>query len=333
MKYRSEIIGESGSAPRYEPSNPKILAVIDKTPNGHGYIIRALYDRQVIYIRVPEKAFAPGWDLLPNPEPILSMISNEEHKVWRLEVLEQGRDGIATKLQADTDGVPTKLYGGVPGLDHISSLAHIVVVDYMELTKIRSISDSCSRRRSDRINIATHPTFKEKAIMKIAEIPDRLPTDENDETQISRGEDEMSNEISYHQELSRSGFVPKFLGLITEKNRGIIGYLSEYIEGARTYEDIKKDGKILADTEVEACLNVARKMHGYGVYHGDLDLYNFLKCPDGSIRIIDFEHAQRLGEDGRVHNAPIYSADNELGMLEICLRAIGRPSSGQCKDY
>jgi serine/threonine protein kinase len=311
--------------PSATPGSLKILAVVDKTLDGHGYIVRALQSNQVIYIRVPPGIFANGWEMATTPEPDLSMIpAAGGRKVWRLEATARDATGLAKEIEARTDGVPENLSKGVPELQNIHTLYDDVpCIEHTDFTIVETFK-SCCGRQTNRLQVAEHPKLGGTVVTKIVEIPDRLPANETDETQISTWEAEMSNEITYHLELSGLGFVPQFLGLVTERGRGIIGYFMEHLKGAKTYEELMSEGVALSENDIVACLEVVKKMHSHGLYHGDLHLGNVMKCADGSVKIIDFQFTRRLTSQGIVKGKPALSSKEELHEIELELREIER---------
>lgn len=300
----------------------KVLAILDKTRDGNGFIIRATRNGQILYIRVPADMFPPGWDKTTSPEPDLSMIPESDNcKFWSLAVSPgQGQKRV---VQALGNGIPKRPLRGVAGIDDTSGFSTMMTAEYSEFTPVKTWPAS-DGRRTDRVQAAKHPKLTESVVIKIVEVPDHLPVGENDQIHLGTGEAEMKNEIMNHYKMSGSGLVPKFIGLITEQGRGVIGYAMENIRDCQSYEEIKAKAKgKLPPGEISNVLAAVDKMHQLGVYHGDLHLGNLLKCTNGSIRIIDFQHAQQLGPKGYVEGKPILSAENERDDLEEELNEIG----------
>ncbi|KAK7984394.1 hypothetical protein PG989_011796 [Apiospora arundinis] len=142
----------------------------------------------------------------------------------------------------------------------------------------------------------------------------------------------MAHEIEMHRQVDAAlreatgaqPIVPQFHGLVTEKGRGVVGFLSEFLEGASSYFDLFRaataqqvtDWKV-PEAEREKCQAALRALHAAGFIHGDVHAGNFIRCPDGSVRIIDFEDAERIdpqSEEG------IISAQIEMNLLEGWLR-------------
>ncbi|KAK8069634.1 hypothetical protein PG994_006250 [Apiospora phragmitis] len=101
-------------------------------------------------------------------------------------------------------------------------------------------------------------------------------------------------EILMHQQAAAGApsIVPAFLGLVTEPSRGVIGFLSQFIDNAVTLDSVPHVNSTLNDMvrrAVEKLHNEAR------VAHNDLHKENMLVKRDGSgVFIIDFEHAVDL---------------------------------------
>ncbi|OBT68697.1 hypothetical protein VE03_01821 [Pseudogymnoascus sp. 23342-1-I1] len=77
------------------------------------------------------------------------------------------------------------------------------------------------------------------------------------------------------------GIGPEFLGYLTEEGR-VIGFLIEYVEGRHA-----------TISDLLACEAIARRLHGLGVLHGDLNKHNFLISEKRGVVLIDFETAKR----------------------------------------
>ncbi|ETS77321.1 hypothetical protein PFICI_11195 [Pestalotiopsis fici W106-1] len=304
-------------------SSIKVLAVLDKTRDGNGFIIRAIRNGQVLYILVPADIFPSGWDKAStSPEPDLSIIPESDNcKVWTL----SASSGIGCRrvIQARGNGIPKKPLEGVTGIDDIRGSPNLMTAEYSEFTPVKTWPAS-GGRRTDRVQAAKHPKLKDSVVIKIVEIPDHLPIGENDQIPLGTGEAEMRTEITNHYKMSSLGLAPKFIGLVTEQGRGVIGYIMENIRDCQSYEEIKAKAKgKLPPAEIKNVLAVVDQMHRLGIYHGDLHLGNLLKRADGSITIIDFQHAQPLGPNGHVEGKPILSAENEREELEEELDEIG----------
>ncbi|KAI1865036.1 uncharacterized protein JN550_008582 [Neoarthrinium moseri] len=287
----------SPASSRTSPKNPSqilhrpvILAV--GAEDDRGTLTRVLVGRSIKYLFVSQDAFPHGWEYPNGPNPSLP-------------TLDLGEKKIAEKLSG------------------IQGLSHEVMLDYSDFSKVSAITKPWDMR-SERLTIVNHPAVVRKAVMKIAEFPDFLPRNDSDKERLGKQESEMKREIQFHQEASSHGITTRFHGLVTEEGRGVIGYAMEFIEGGKSFSEIAKENKPLPEQEIQACLAVVRRLHEIGIYHGDLDLGNVMRRPDGTVLIIDFQYSARLGAKGSVEGMPIYSEANEVNGIERRLRNIGR---------
>ncbi len=133
----------------------------------------------------------------------------------------------------------------------------------------RLISDRTMRVRHARMN------HGRPMVMKIMAIPD----------QDEKGY--IDTEVRAYGLLRGSEIAPRFLGFVTENGRRI-GFLTEYIDGARRAEA----------SDFEACRQALEQLHQRGIVHGDTNLGNFLVTLRGRVLIIDFETAYRSNDVG-----------------------------------
>jgi predicted Ser/Thr protein kinase len=73
---------------------------------------------------------------------------------------------------------------------------------------------------------------------------------------------------------------PEFLGYLTEDGR-VIGFLIEYVKGRHA-----------TISDRPACEVIARRLHGLGILHGDLNKHNFLITERDAV-LIDYETAKQ----------------------------------------
>ncbi|KAK6078714.1 hypothetical protein SCUP234_06052 [Seiridium cupressi] len=111
-------------------------------------------------------------------------------------------------------------------------------------------------------------------LVKFAEFPWQMPF--------------FEAETTAYEWIDGQGVGPKFLGHLTEAGR-VIGFVVEYIDGART-ADIG---------DLAACRGALTKLHSLGIKHGDINKYNFL-VREGKAVLVDSETAQRCIEKGEL---------------------------------
>jgi hypothetical protein len=96
--------------------------------------------------------------------------------------------------------------------------------------------------------------------------------------------DYLEAETAAYQWIKGTGVGPKFLGHLTEGKDGrVIGFVLEWIEGARHAESI----------DLEGCEKALRQLHAFGMKSGDINKYNFLVRDDCDVVMVDFETVKR----------------------------------------
>ncbi|KAJ8110676.1 hypothetical protein ONZ43_g5815 [Nemania bipapillata] len=124
-----------------------------------------------------------------------------------------------------------------------------------------------------RVKLVTAPgldTPRHQAVMKFSPFPGG----------ISR----IEAETNIYQHIQKSTVAPKFLGHVKEDGR-IIGFLIEYIEGARSPEVRDR----FLDLALRKCKQTLEALHQLGVMHNDARPENCLLRRDGTAVLIDFE--------------------------------------------
>ncbi|KAK7967562.1 uncharacterized protein PG986_001839 [Apiospora aurea] len=127
----------------------------------------------------------------------------------------------------------------------------------------------------------------------------------------------MAREIRMHRDVVETGLgiTPAIFGLVTEKGRGVIGFVMEYIEGARSFDELNWEEKYrMTDEEKKGCRDVLQKLHEKGFLHGDIHPGNLLRRPDGSVVLIDFQATSRVNSEGNVEGFAVASQTNERQM-------------------
>ena len=118
------------------------------------------------------------------------------------------------------------------------------------------------------ISRVTHPRlFPEPVVLKVADVPAAI--------------ERIETETRVYQRLAGHGDAPRFLAHVAEADGRVVGFLLEYIEGAKP---------MTAETAT-ACCEALTLLHQRGVVHGDVFFENFL-CREDEVFIVDFEFAR-----------------------------------------
>ncbi|KAH8159878.1 hypothetical protein CIB48_g8375 [Xylaria polymorpha] len=128
---------------------------------------------------------------------------------------------------------------------------------------------------TDNVKLVRNPSItssKSLAVMKYAPFVDTLES--------------ISREMEMYQHLQHLSFVPKYLGQVVEQGR-VIGFLIEYIEGARP---VNKAGAF-RDLALDKCREALAELHLISVTHNNACPKNCLIRPNGKAVLIDFKHA------------------------------------------
>ncbi|KAK8054438.1 hypothetical protein PG994_009505 [Apiospora phragmitis] len=330
----------------------KILAV--KKVSDFGYIIRARFDGLIRYYSITHEAaanFPQNWETRESNAiiPPRSYAADLKCIHLRMPVISEVFDPMMPAQLRPTalhpvvvEPLETKLQG-IPGVQHAVS------ADYETFVKLGKIPTPRfkHRRWDDRINIVRHPRIHngQPMIMKIVEFPDlwNLPQAENaappgdaaaGPRKLNVGSDRseftqrmMGLEIQMHQRVTAAidGLVPKFLGLVTERGRGVIGYVAEYIPDAKSFKQMFEEAYAAGNKEFrlneqdrQACLAALKRLHDAGLHHGDFHGGNVLRRRDGSLVLIDFEETSSTDADGWVKDG-FSSAEFETRKAETWL--------------
>ncbi|KAH7244134.1 uncharacterized protein BKA55DRAFT_595342 [Fusarium redolens] len=127
-------------------------------------------------------------------------------------------------------------------------------------------------RLRQRVHVSTHPNINggKPALVKFAVWPWEI--------------DYVEAEAAAYQWLQNSKVSPKFLGHVTEGKDGrVIGFVTEFIEGARPAEPM----------DIEGCEKALKKLHRLGIKIGDTNKFNFLVRDGQDIIIVDLETAKQ----------------------------------------
>ncbi|RBR09405.1 hypothetical protein FVER53590_29417 [Fusarium verticillioides] len=91
-------------------------------------------------------------------------------------------------------------------------------------------------------------------------------------------------ETTAYEWLQNIEVVPKFLGHVTEGKDGrVIGFVTEFVEGARPAES----------RDIEGCEKALKKLHELSIKMGDTNKFNFLVRDGRDVMIADLEAAEQ----------------------------------------
>ncbi|KAI0106900.1 hypothetical protein F4814DRAFT_429327 [Daldinia grandis] len=144
-------------------------------------------------------------------------------------------------------------YSIVPGVENIW---HQTKIDYLEFERLGLLNRN--------ICIVTHPLFHSPVIIKFASFPSEI--------------NYVETETIMYDRLQGTGISPKFLGHVTEKSRGVIGFVLEFV----------MDSRPAGPGDLTICQDVLARLHTLGIKHGDIHKGNFL-VQGGKALLIDFE--------------------------------------------
>ncbi|RYO88822.1 hypothetical protein DL766_010253 [Monosporascus sp. MC13-8B] len=148
-----------------------------------------------------------------------------------------------------------------------------VSIDSFELEKLSQLPftkllGGCSNA----LWLVAHHLFSRPVLMKIAEVS---PVGS------------AKNETVVYAALEGTGMMPRFLAHVTESGR-IVGFLVEFVEG-----------RAADDRDFPACEKAPKRLHDEGLLHNDTHLGSFVVKPNGTVLLMDFEHAQPCEDQWR----------------------------------
>lgn len=117
--------------------------------------------------------------------------------------------------------------------------------------------------------------------------------------------DRLNNEKAVLKNLRASIGVPKLIDFF--KRQGYYYLVMTYFEGPTlretitnwkelSWKDMRRHIRLKVLTWYSNALQIVKKLHENGHVHRDISDINFICLPDGSLRLIDFEIAYRLGQ-------------------------------------
>ncbi|KAK9777975.1 hypothetical protein SCAR479_05301 [Seiridium cardinale] len=272
--------------------------------------VQTRWDR-IVYIINVVSAFEVGFQYRANSHLLddIPQIPIETEKYFWLALHEGSKSAFTPR----TTGTPDVC-------DSVENVDHPVKINCVELTNVPSTVEDYVQDREPYWSVnpctVTHPSIEGKMVCRIVEFPECLyrhpltyikkdvrfnclntPLVSSDPQLTKTRTQIMERQIKIHQELARHGLAPEFLGLVTEEGRGVIGYLSRFIEDAKTLRTCAEEwDEESAGEDIETCSQLVRSLHKLDIVHGDLHKQNILRRTDGSMLLIDFEDSCRSDE-------------------------------------
>ncbi|KAK8058860.1 hypothetical protein PG994_009308 [Apiospora phragmitis] len=129
-------------------------------------------------------------------------------------------------------------------LQGIKGISYPVSHDYDSFENVVPFLSTVARPR-DRVCVVEHPDLRGcgKMVRKIAELPvNWISSDGSADSYEACLERQVADEINMQRHVAALGLgiAPKIIGLVTEQSRGVIGFLMEYNEGARSFHQLRK---------------------------------------------------------------------------------------------
>lgn len=277
-------------------------AVLSLLPlNGGGFTVRVRIDDLIRYVQIPSSILDHETDVLDGPNPKVLTLDYPSG----VKCLEIYRGSVLSIRPLHF------ALNGVEGISH--SVSH----DYDTFEVVEPLITGIR----DRICVVKHPDLEAhgKMIMKIAETPENwISPDGVISARLTHQETGIAKEFRMQQEIVALGLglAPDIIGLVTEKGRGVIGFLMEYIAGARSFQQLNKQGYSMTDADKEGCRHALRLLHHHGFIHDDIHSSNLLRRRNEPPMMIDYERAQRVNSEGHVEGSPDKSQANERAILE-----------------
>ncbi|KAK8132197.1 hypothetical protein PG999_000370 [Apiospora kogelbergensis] len=322
------------------PNKIRVLAA-KRVSELDGYIVRASINGLIRYISVTDEAlqrFPERWNKPNNGDAFLVLPRIIPADLKCLHLRRPSPGDMMSPRDVTSYPIHVPVIHELSGVKFPMGLA---AIDYSNLVQFEKISSARFENRlcEDRLRVR-RPRQAPGLLMKLVEFPDTWPgwfqadpairatgqpasialvSPESKEeskvccSQVGYGqqgnitpEQYMAHEIEIHQQIDTAlggmgTVVPRFSGLVTEQGRGVVGFLSEFFEGAQSYFDIFRAASaasirdyVVPEAERQACRAALGALHAAGFVHGDVHAGNFIRLRDGSVRIVDLEDAQRI---------------------------------------
>ena len=143
-----------------------------------------------------------------------------------------------------------------------------------------------------------------------------------DRRSIDTGEKKLRREVDMLKDLSHT-YIPQVYDYVQED--GIVYTVMDYIEGESLDRLLKNQVRISQKEIIKWSCQLLRALDylhtypPYGILHGDIKPANIMKTSEGDIRLIDFNIALALGEEGavKVGLSRGYASPEHYGMTYV----------------
>ena len=165
-----------------------------------------------------------------------------------------------------------------------NDVTHIIADTYQIIRQIGSGGGGT-------VYLAEHLRLNKKVVLKA------------DKRDLSTNKDVLRREVDALKDLSHT-YIPQVYDFIAED--GIVYTVMDYIEGDSFDKPLKRGDRFSQASVIEwACqllsaLNYLHSRPPHGILHADIKPSNVMLTPEGDIRLIDFNIALALGEEGAV---------------------------------
>ncbi|KAK7915005.1 hypothetical protein PG985_012708 [Apiospora marii] len=308
-------------ASKGSPKNNMIVLAVKEVSERGGFVVRARYFGLIRYFWITKEAaayFPPGWDQKGGSGPLV-----------RPGNYPAGMKCVLLRRPGESDNIDPRRNFEYPVVEPLK----------VKLTGIRLSEDRLRRVRFQDALLTEGPEAP-SYLLKLSEFPHEWPRP--DGTLVQRWtpafvsslvpslapppgptavtneqhsyDDDMATEMFMHHDIIQAleyagaptDVVPAIAGVVTERGRGPVGLLSEWIEGdephggAPNFRDILRrlrdqGGKWrLPEADKRACRAALQTFHDQGYLHGAALPQHFLRQRDGRVVLVDFRRTERL---------------------------------------
>ncbi|KAK3681923.1 hypothetical protein LTR37_020766 [Vermiconidia calcicola] len=238
--------------------NTKTISILNQHIDDEDGVYRIQYGDKVVSITIPTDVFDE--DTMCRPYLLIPKLPSIFQGAWtRARITRAATNEL--EVTTSTDQLPS-----------IESVWHPEQIDVLSLKHVKYHRSGVHQ---------VHYDGGKVVVAKTAQFDWDIPRLES-ETRVYHMLDQYER-----QNPNKCRITPRVLGHLTEGGR-VMGILLEKLEG-----------RFASIDDLTACEEVLRKFHAVGLIHGDVNRYNFIvDDSDGSVKIIDFEHAEDFDDAG-----------------------------------